>query len=309
MEVSATNSVGEGFTSSPFEVVRVLPPPSITISSPADGDVLTYLLGSETGVSIPVSVTGETLEDGRAVGGIQTLTAEIGGNSIALAGWSIGQLNPTGNGSWFGGERTYTVIAETTNNPTDLSAYPELTPNSNSATDAVAFTVEAVYPSPTVEITSPLNGASFQSIEGNLATMISYSIAGGITHGNIETVSVSITSGSGETVTYTSDVVGEGTASITVAGIITAIGSDSYTISVTVTSDQGQTASNSVAVMVNEITATPPTVEVSLPNGSSYTFKTGSAGATVPVSFTATTDFGVIDTLTGKLDTDPITDD
>ena len=63
-----------------------------------------------------------------------------------------------------------------------------------------------------------------------------------------------------------------------------------------------------MAVVVNEITATPPTVDVSLSNGSSYTFESGSAGATVAVDFSAATDFGVIDTLTGKLDTNPFTD-
>ena len=227
---------------------------------------------------------------------------------MTLADCSIGQLNPTGNGTWFGTAGTYTVIAETTNNPSDLSNDPSITPNSDSATDAVTFTIEAVYPNPTVSITSPIDGTSYQRIAGDLATMIDYTIAGGIIFGNIETVALTITSGSGDTVSYTSNVTGEGSAAIAVDGIISALGSDSYTIAVTVTSDQGLTASDSVAVVVNEITATPPTVGVNLPNGSSYTFETGSAGSTVPVTFTAATDFGVIDTLTGSLDTTPVTD-
>lgn len=227
---------------------------------------------------------------------------------MTLADCSIGQLNPTGNGTWFGTAGTYTVIAETTNNPSDLSNDPSITPNSDSATDAVTFTIEAVYPNPTVSITSPIDGTSYQRIAGDLATMIDYTIAGGIIFGNIETVALTITSGSGDTVSYTSNVTGEGSAAIAVDGIISALGSDSYTIAVTVTGDQGLTASDSVAVVVNEITTTPPTVGGNLPNGSSYTFETGSAGSTVPVTFTAATDFGVIDTLTGSLDTTPVTD-
>ena len=307
VEVTATNSVGDGFTSSPFEVVRVLPSPSIAISSPAEGDVFTYLLGAESGVSIPVSVTAETEEDGRAIEGIQTLTAEIAGSSIALADWSVGQLNPTGNGSWFGGEGTYMVIAETTNNPTDLSTYPELEPNSNTANDAVTFTIEAVYPDPTVEITSPTDGDSFQRNEGNLATEIAYTITGGITYQNIASVNVTITSDTGDPVNYTANVSGEGTDAIAVDGIIYAVGTDDYTIAVEVESDNGQTATDSVVVIVNETEATPPTVDVSLPNGSSYTFEYGSGGALIPVTFSAATDFGVIDTLTGQLNTDPVT--
>ncbi len=81
LTVTATNSIGDGFTSVPFEVVRVVPPPTLTINSPTPGQEFTYVLGVDAGASIPLSVTADTFEDGGATEGIQTLTAEIGGTS------------------------------------------------------------------------------------------------------------------------------------------------------------------------------------------------------------------------------------
>lgn len=290
--VTATNSVGEGFTSVPFEVIRVVPPPTISIDTPTAGQVFTYTLGVDDGATIPVSVTAETLEDGGPNEGIQTLTASIGGSALTLGGWSVGDLNPTGTIDWFATEGTYTINAATST-------------VHGSANTAVTFTVEAVYPDPTVDITSPDDGESFQRIAGGAATVIPFNIDGGIVFGSIENVDVSITAGSGNPVDFTASVSGEGSGTINVTGGITATGSDSFTIAVTVTSDQGKTASDSVAIMVNEITATPPTVGVSLPNGNSYTFESGSGGVAIPVDFTSATDFGTIDSLTATINTVP----
>lgn len=272
--VEADNSGGTAQALSTVNVTVTAPPPTIVATNPTL-TTYNYTLGGPA-ISVPVGCSATTL-----AGTITTLTASMVGPTganvpvtLATTGLKTA-LTATGTGTVsVSAPGTYTITYTAT------SAY-------GSASTSVTFTVNGIYPVPTIAITAPARGAAFQIPAGGKSVPVPYSLVGGTTYGTITSVVLSLTGPSGTiTTTNPPSVTGIGTPSISGSGNLTITAPGTYTISVT-DSNGKATASASTTFTVTQAQAQPTEVVTWLPpvaNGQSIC-----GGSVMPVSFTVTT--------------------
>ncbi len=208
---------------------------------------------------------------------------------------------PLGN---FAGDYAYRILPSgwpvTTNGITDTGATVNATispPNSTdtsapaiallSPTDGMVYTYT---PASGLPVTVPVN---FSAVVGATGDPINAMVA------SLDTVPVSLT------IPVSLTAAGLLTVSASATGSVQLTTPGSYTISVVATNRNGtSSASAGFSVVVN---APPPTITASSPASSStFTYTLGTAGASVPVSFNATSIYGNITSLSATLDGSPI---
>ena len=271
--VEAVNAIGLSTASATVTVSVTAPPPTIVATNPTT-TTYAYTLGGPA-ISVPVGCVGTSLS-----GNITSLTAALVGISgastpVTLTTTGVNSATTaTGTGSLsISAAGTYTLTYTTTN------AY-------GSASTTVAFTVNGVYPVPTIVITSPANNATFQVPAGGTSVSVPYTLAGGTTYGKITSVKGSLVGPGGpSTLPLNLTLTGLNTASISGSGTLTISAPGTYTLSFTDSNGQ-TTASASTTFTVTQAQAAPTETVTWLPpvaNGQSIC-----GGSVIPASFTVT---------------------
>jgi hypothetical protein len=161
---------------------------------------------------------------------------------------------------------------------------------------------------PAITLLSPpnLTAYTYQPATGNPVTVpVNFSASVGTNGAPIDTMLASITTPTQTIpVSLTTSALPSLSASATGSVQLTAPGS--YTVTVAAGNANGTSyASSTVSVTVD---APPPSITVASPTGNStFSYTLGGAGASVPVSFSATSIYGNITSLTATLDGNPVT--
>ncbi|WP_415908831.1 hypothetical protein [Oleiharenicola sp. Vm1] len=241
--------------------------PTITLNTPVDGDVFTYLPAVG-----PLTIPFNFKASAPTVTPITTLDASLNGAALTFTRTtnSDGSITGTGNLT-ITAPGPYTIRARATN---DLGT----------STDSAEFTVNVSAPPPVVSIAQPI-GPSYTMVTGTTLTL-PYSFSATSYYGGIQTLTATL---NGTPVTFTPtglttlNAAGTGNFAITSGG--------SYTLVVTATDPNG-TATATRTFSVTALTPTP-TVTISQPvNGTVITRVAGSPATAVPFSFTALANTG-----------------
>lgn len=228
LTATATNAVGSSSTEVDFEVVVTAPPPTVVIDQPAAGSTFTFVQGGP-GVSIPVSVTGNT-----AFGELNTLTLTLNGNPVSLSVTGLSTTSATGTATMvIGTPGTYTLAAQT------ASQY-------GTASNATTFSVQGVNPPPQVTVLSPDDGFEVTRFESDAATVVPFTFVADAIFGVIDGLTVTV---NGAPVSFTSS--GLGAAVVTGGGELVSSATETFLIAVTATS-AGGTAYDQITVKVIE---------------------------------------------------------
>jgi hypothetical protein len=155
---------------------------------------------------------------------------------------------------------------------------------------------------PIVNITTPPDGAQYLVAPNGFPAQIPMQYTAGTDSISpvITSISASLEGAQGTTpIVVTTN--GLGTAAVTGDGTLAIPAPGSYSVSVTAINDVGSASdTNTFNVVVG---AAPPTVSIQTPApGTTYTYRLGSTPVTVPLSFTAVSNFGGVRTLTATLD-------
>lgn len=147
LSVSATNAFGTAATVSHFTVTVLEPtppPPTVTITSPADGTVITRVAGTPP-TAVPYTFTAVTT----APWTINAVGASLGGSTLAPIPTGLGTPNAGGSGTLYvSAPGTYSLVATGTS-------------GSSTAADSITFTVIETAPPPppcTVKWLAPISG-------------------------------------------------------------------------------------------------------------------------------------------------------
>lgn len=265
VRATATNIVGSSSTSNDFTVEVQVPPPTVTVDSPANGAVYDLNLGGDPLV-IPVTISGSSL-----VGGVTTLSGSLNGQTITgLTASGLGTLEATATGSiTITQPGTYTLGGNITD------------PNGSDA-DSISFTVNGILPPPTVSFLTPDDGLVVRRFSTDPASAVPFSFVALTDYGVIESVTLTIASAPAAF-----QLTGAGTADVGGVGTFTTSTAGTYVFNVTVQSN-GFVASDSLTVRVVEDPLPPPddvacgSVEWLVPV---VLNKTVEGGSTVPVKF------------------------
>lgn len=158
---------------------------------------------------------------------------------------------------------------------------------------------------PQVDISTPVDGSTVTVSAGSFPVSLPMAFRAtstGATPGAITAVAAEL---DGATVVLGS-ITGLSTTTVDGAGtlIITAPGQHTVTARAT---NAGGTATDTNTFRVS-VTAAPPTVAINTPTANAtFTYRTGSPALVVPFTFTATSSFGGVRTLTAKVDGAPVT--
>jgi len=264
ISASATSSVG-GTTAATPVTFTVLGAPSIAISSPTSGEVFT---ASAAGTAaVPYAIAGSTLSGSTFASGSAATAALTSSTGASTSGFApsftvgSGSTSIASRGTVNLAPGTYTLGASETNNQGE-----------SATAAAVTFTVVAA---PTVAISAPASGATFQIANGGTTYGVAYTITGtapsGTTFTAASAATATLTSSTGASTTgfAATFVVSSGGTSISATGTAK-LGPGTYTLNATATDSKGGTGS---ATPVTFIVGAPPTTTT---NSISTTF-TGTA--------------------------------
>ena len=203
---------------------------------------------------------------------------------------------PVGN---VAGQYAYKILPSgwplTTNGITDSGATVNAIADPQGSTDSSP---------PTITLLSPSNGAAYTySPASGLPVTVPINFAATVGTGGFP-IDGMVAFINNTTVNVTAVGVPSLSASATGSAQLTAGGT--YTVTVGATNRKG--TSWATADINVTVSAPPPTITPSLPtNNASYTYTLGTAGVSVPVSFTATSIYGNISSLAATLNGSPIT--
>ncbi len=261
IQARATNGIGTSAAAVSVSVTIAGPAPKVTITQPTASGSYTYVIGGPP-LSVPFSFAATS-----AYGGVNTISATLNGNPLAVSSSGLGTLNATGTGTLqisAGGQYVFVATAAD-----DLGT----------TSSSVQFNVNAQYPPPTVAITQPTNAAVFTYVAGSPPISIPFAFTAQATTG--ATISSLNASLNGKSVTVTSTGLGQASASGSGNLLVSAAGT--YTFSAGATGG-GASGSSQVTFTVNVTQPPPPPCTVVwLPPLSLG--KVQSGGSTVPIKF------------------------
>ncbi len=262
-------------------------PPSISIANPGNGSTITIAANSLP-ISVPYSFSASST--GPQSSPITQLDVQLDLVTIPLgASTGVGTNSATGSGNLTItslGSHLFTAFA--TNLAGQVSAISQFT----------VVVAPALAP-PSVVITKPADGSTVTVTPGAFPVSIPLEVLTTSTVAGVSPITAVAASIDGSSVTLTSS--GLGTTSVTSTGTLVINTPGQHTVAA-VGINAGGTASdvNTFTVLVQ---AAPPTVVIHSPTvNSSYDYRIGSAATVVPFTFTATSSFGGIRTLTAKVD-------
>ncbi|HVZ65457.1 MAG TPA: Ig-like domain-containing protein [Lacunisphaera sp.] len=284
----ATNSVQGPQPLSTSYVITVTAPSTLSVGVPVTVDLNVSLLGKpNTGVSDADALSFVSLSP-------SSLTFN-GPNE--KKSFTVYVDVPAGN---YAGDYEYHILP---------SGWPAVV---TSANDAGAFVnakaiATATNNPPAITLQSPADGAvyTYQPATGNPVTVpVSFSASVLATDATIQTMQASIASGVNVIpISLTGDALPAQSASASGSVALTVPGN--YTVTVAAGNTSG-TSYASANITVN-VDAPPPTITVASPTANaSFSYTLGGLGASVPVSFTATSIYGNITSLTATLDGQPV---
>ncbi|HEY3755785.1 MAG TPA: SdrD B-like domain-containing protein [Opitutaceae bacterium] len=280
-----TVSASSSFT---LNVVTIYPPPTVTVTLP-NGSVYTYVdcAGS---ASVLLNFSGA------ANGGLNVaaLTATLDGSPLAITPLGIGTPNASASTtiSVTGGNHVVSVSVQDSNGGTN-STNTNFTVNETTA-PAPSFTNLTPSGSPTI---------SYYSNQTEPTVNIGANVTAG--YGNIVSLSAQLM-GPSSTSSLPLSTTGVGTSgNVTASATLANLPSGQYTVQFTAT-DGCNTSIANVTFSITEITYTPPTGSITLPNGSTYTRNDCDQPLTIPVNFTGTSAEFNIASITATLDGNPI---
>jgi hypothetical protein len=230
VHASATNAAGAGLDSSEITVNLTAPPPTVAISNPTPNASYSYTAGG-SGVTVNATFTAVS-----AYGGINSLTATLDGQPVAVTASGIGQLNASGTSVLQltgAGSHSFVVTATDQN-------------GTATASTIVNVTIVQAVPPPTVAITQPANGAVF-TYNGCSPLSIPYAFTA--TAGSGSTIASVAASLNGKALTVSTSGLGKASASGTGTLSITAPGT--YTLSASAVSGS-QSGTATVTFTVNQ---------------------------------------------------------
>jgi hypothetical protein len=262
-------------------------PPTVAITSPASGTVLSYPSGTVFPVQVPLTFVG-----GAPAGSlVDSLTANLGGRPLSISSPALPQGSVSGSASMaIAGPGAYTA---------QVGAYN----NIGSATATTNFTVvvAAQYAPPDLAITTPVDASTITVAPSALPLTLPVQFSSTSTGSGASPITaVSASYGEANTpVVLTST--GLNSTAVSSAGTIVMAAPGSYCVMANATNLGGTgTDTNTVTIIVQ---ADPPTVVIHTPTVNSvYSHRLDTPATIVPFAFTATSRFGGIDTLTAKVD-------
>ncbi|PTX95525.1 SdrD B-like domain-containing protein [Opitutus sp. ER46] len=287
--VTGTNSIGTAYASAHYTfTVGETTPPTVTISSPAENSNYTYRTG-QAPVEVPLAFVGSS-----AITTITNLTVTDNGVALTYLPTGLGTATAAGNVTLrYSTAGTHEIVVTATD------------ANGKTATATTHFTVNVVAPTPTVAISTPLNGATLTLPTGFTTLDVDYAFAAASNNGFVVDAVTAVLG----TTTLSPTLVNPGTAAVTGSGTLTNLPSGSYTLTVTAKS-AGITVTDTVSFTIVPATTLPPKVVINSPADGAvfYRMPCGPA-ASVPLSFTGTsrTTGAVITGLTATLDGSPVT--
>jgi hypothetical protein len=265
--VSVTDILGTTTATSQFTVNQV-PPPTVTISAPANGVPVIWPAGTAA-LNVPVAFAATA-----GGGNIATVTETLNGVNLGAAVSGVG--TPTAS---FSGTLHITAPGNYTLSVTATDAYA-------TTTTTRQFTVTQV-PPPTVTITQPVDGATIQWPAGTTTLNIPVSFSATAGSGNVTAVGVTLNG-----VTQSAGVSGLGTPTASFSGTLPVSAPGNYTLNVTATDAYGTTTGSAHFAVVQQ---SPPSVTISAPaNGAVYTRPAGSPPTVVPFAFSAKATSGTV---------------
>jgi hypothetical protein len=261
VQARATNSAGTSASAVSITVTISGPAPKVTIAQPTASGSYTYVIGGPP-LSVPFSIAATSV-----YGGVNTLSATLNGNPVAVTTSGLRTLNATGTGTLSrsaGGQYVFAATA------TDALG---------TTSSSVQFTVNTQYPPPTVTITQPTNGAVFTYVAGSPPLSIPFGFSALAGAGaTITSLNASL---NGTTVTVAST--GLGTTSAGGTGMLQASAAGTYTFTAGA-SGGGASGASMVTFTVNVTQPPPPPCNlVWLPPLSLGKVQEG--GATVSIKF------------------------
>lgn len=157
---------------------------------------------------------------------------------------------------------------------------------------------------PTVVLLTPADGSQFTYFPASgvpVSIPVSFSATVGTGGDPITRLSARLNG-----VEFPTTATGLNTLSATGTGTLTLTAAGNYTVDVLAANDRGQSVAAADLTVV--VSAPPPVITSSAPTaGASFSFNLGGAGASIPVSFAATSPFGNVTALAATLNGNPIT--
>ena len=262
-------------------------PPTVSITSPDTGTVLSYPFGTVFPLQAPL-----TFVAGAPAGSfVDSLTANLGGSPLAITSPALPLAAVNGSASMtITGPGAYTAQVGAFNNV-----------GSATATTNFTVVVASQYAPPDVAISTPADGSSITVLPTALPLTLTVQFSSTSTAaGTSPITAVTASYGVANTPIVLAST-GLNTTAVSSTGsiVITAPGSYSVTANAT---NLGGTASDVNAFTI-VVPAAPPTVVINTPTlNSIYDYRLGTPATVVPFAFTATSSFGGIVTLTAKVD-------
>ena len=273
-----------------FINARIFPPrvtdvPSVTLNSPADGTLYTWIAGGA-----PVQIDVQFSAQAPAASPITSIDAKVGTNSVNLT-----TISGLGTGSVSAGglfstttPGIYTVVASATN-------------SQGTSSDSAEITVVVQAGPPTVAIAQPAPSSTYTLSAGGTVT-VPYSFSGVSAFGGISSLSATL---NGNPVSFVPS--GLGSLSATGSGNFVLNAGGNYELVVTATDPNGTSTARRTFTVV--AAAPAPAITISQPlNGATFSRVAGSAPTVIPFSFTGTAANGYsITALSGSLNGSPVT--
>lgn len=260
-------------------------PPTVSITSPADGDVITYPYGTVFPVSVPLTFHGQTPTGSL----VETVDATLNGLPLVVVNpvLPLGSVDATAS-LLITGPGTYTIRARAANSV-----------GTDTDTATITVVVAAPLAPPAVNITTPADGSTITVASTAFPTTVPLQFTSVSTSPTVSPITAVSASVDGTPVAVTST--GLNTTSVTSTGSMLISTPGAHQVTATATNGGGTATDVNTFTVV--VTAAPPTVVINTPTPNSvYTYRMGSAATVVPFSFTAKSNFGGILTLTAKVD-------
>jgi len=260
-------------------------PPTVSITSPTNGTVLNYPFGTVFPLQVPLNFVG-----GAPAGSVvDSLSANLGGSSLTVTNSSLPAASVTATASMtITGPGTYTAGVGSYNNI-----------GSATAVTTFAVVVAPAFTPPEVIISTPADGSTITVGAGSLPITVPIQFTSTSSTPTASAITAVTASVDGTSVAVTST--GLNTVSVSSSGNVVISTPGAHTVTATATNQGGIGSDlNTFTVVVQ---AAPPTVVINSPTVNSvYNYRIGTAATVVPFTFTATSSFGGIQTLTAKVD-------
>lgn len=287
--VSATTSV-----TFVVKQAQIIPPLTVTITQPP---AATYTITNGCGSTLCIPITFVGTSNG---GKVSTMTATLDGKAISLSSLSgIGYSSATGKANLsVSTAGTHVLVVKDTDN------------YGQTATATATFNVVIQNPQITTTVSAPSDGAVYYLTSNSCSSTpvsIPYSFTSTITAGaTIDRVSATL---NGCSLSLGSKS-GIGTSTATGSGTLCISQPGTYTLRATGTDtscggSSGLSASDSVTFTV--VKASPPTVCITAPTQTSYTYTTGGSAVSVPFTFVGKSISSKISKLTATLNGTAVT--